>query len=199
MTVTSIARSAYRTRLTGRWHLSLQDSMMKPNAISVLLCAIVATSTTLACAPAPVTPAPEPANAPRPAPPQPTPVSPVAGVQIVPSSRTGSWNFGYAPGTYTYDVTTDAVVAPLADTTQKRQFPETHRKATITLSANGDVQVVDPVAVSAAGLRLELGVACTRPAADLEDSLRISALVTDGVTPRRPPAAGEAFQPNRRR
>ena len=48
-----------------------------------------------------------------------------------------------------YDITTDATVATLTDTLQKRQLPELRQRATIGIAAGGDVQVVDPVAVSA--------------------------------------------------
>jgi len=91
-----------------------------------------------------------PANAPSPAP-QPS-VHPTQPVNVTttlatpsPVPHSGAWKFTYAPGTYVYALTTDATIAPLSDTTQKRQIPELSQQATLTMSAIGDLQIVDPV------------------------------------------------------
>lgn len=142
MTVTLIERLAYRTRLTGRWHLSLQGSMMKLSTIpSVLGMALL-----MACASAPPATPPAPVDAPSTDHP-PRAVAPPIGVAPlppVPVSRTESWTFAYAPGSYVYSFKTDATVAPVTDTTLKQQVPELSQRATITISATGDVQVIDP-------------------------------------------------------
>ncbi len=58
------------------------------------------------------------------------------------------WSFAYTPGTYTYAITTDAAMAPSTDTTQRRQAPEASQKTTVTVASSGEVQVVDPIAVT---------------------------------------------------
>jgi hypothetical protein len=88
------------------------------------------------------TPANEPAANPAQPASQPAPPAPTPPTRI---SRGGPWRFVYAPGTYAYTIVTDAVIAPVLDTTQKRQAPELNQKATISLSDSGDLQVVDPV------------------------------------------------------
>ncbi len=145
MTVTSIERLAYRTRLTGRWHLSLQDSIMKMKTVLVALISVSAT----ACVTTPPVTVPAPVNTPGKNPTQPTPVEPsVNPAQQKPATRGGAWSFAYTPGTYTYVITTDAAIAPATDTTQRRQAPETSQKTSITVASNGEVQVVDPLAVT---------------------------------------------------
>ncbi len=63
-----------------------------------------------------------------------------------PTTRSnGAWKFAYTPGTYVYALTTDATIAPLNDTTRKRQIPELSQQATLAMSATGDLQVIDPV------------------------------------------------------
>jgi len=116
--------------------------MMKLSGMaSILGAALMA-----ACVSAP--PATEPTSASKPevnpAQPasQPLPTAPTPPARV---PRGGPWSFTYAPGTYTYTIVTDAVIAPALDTTQKRQIPELSQKATISLSASGDLQVVDPV------------------------------------------------------
>jgi len=105
----------------------------------------------MACAPVPPATAPEPVNEPGASTAQPTPAAPTAAASsAVPVPRSGSWTFAYAPGTYTYTVTTNAVVEPVTDTTQKRQIPVSNQTATIAISAVGDVEVVNPVAVTSA-------------------------------------------------
>ncbi len=136
---------------------------MKLNAIPVLLAASIVAAITLACAAAPVTPAPAPGNAPPGSPPpQPTPVS---SVPVTMAPRTGSWSFSYAPGTHAYSIQIDASVAPLSDTTQKRQLPRVARKTTITIAANGDEQVLDPTVV--------LGTSCDSSSALLARAQQI--------------------------
>jgi len=107
---------------------------------------IILTGVALATACASVTPvnAPEPVIKPGKVPVPPTPPESVAVSQAPVAVRTGSWKFAYTPGTYEYAVTTDAIVAPVSDTTQKRQLPELNQTTTITLSATGDIQVVVP-------------------------------------------------------
>lgn len=108
----------------------------------------------MACVSAPPTTVPAPANNPRVSPAQPEPAVPAtpvaAPVPVVPTPRSGSWAFTYTPGTYTYIFTTDATIAPISDTTQKRPVPELNESATITISTSGDVQVVDPAPVTSA-------------------------------------------------
>ncbi len=121
-----------------------------PALLPTILTAVLTITGVTACATTPVTPAtpasaPASAPSPRGAPPQPTPVPPVAATL---APRAGSWTFSYAPGTYTYSVSTDAVVATFPDTMQKRQLPQLAQKTTITVSASGEEQVVEPVAVS---------------------------------------------------
>jgi hypothetical protein len=143
MTVSQSRDLADRTRLIGRWHLSLQGPMMKLNGMA----SILGTALMAACVSAPPAPEPTPATSPdvvNPVQPTslPAPTTPAPPARV---SKGGPWTFTYAPGTYTYTIVTDAVIAPMLDTTQKRQIPELSQKATITLSAMGDVQVVDPV------------------------------------------------------
>jgi hypothetical protein len=108
----------------------------------------------MACASVQPTIVPEPvnepgANAAQPAPTAPT-VPTAAPTSSVPVPRSGSWTFAYVPGTYAYTVTTNAIVEPVTDTTQKRQIPASNQTATIAISAAGDVEVVNPVAVTSA-------------------------------------------------
>jgi hypothetical protein len=58
--------------------------------------------------------------------------------------RTGSWQFAYAPGSYTYSVVTDARITPADNHTQALVPPELVQRATIAISPSGDVQVVEP-------------------------------------------------------
>jgi hypothetical protein len=111
------------------------------------MASILGTALMAACVSAPPAPEPTPATSPdvvNPVQPTslPAPTTPAPPARV---SKGGPWTFTYAPGTYTYTIVTDAVIAPMLDTTQKRQIPELSQKATITLSAMGDVQVVDPV------------------------------------------------------
>ncbi len=121
-----------------------------PTRLSTIITTVFTITGATACATTPVTPATPvsaPVNAPSPrgVPPQPTPVPPVAATL---APRAGSWTFSYTPGTYTYSISTNAVVATFPDTTQERQLPQLAQKTIITVSANGDEQVVEPVAVS---------------------------------------------------
>ena len=110
--------------------------------------AVLSTALIMACTSAPVTTVVVPASAPSINPTQSTPSVPVVTAPVRPIPRSGTWAFSYAPGTYTYTITTDATIAPVGDTTQQRQVPELSQKATITISATGDVAVTDPVAVT---------------------------------------------------
>ncbi len=98
----------------------------------------------MACASTPPVVSPAPVNAP------PTnPVSrdsvPPSTAPVVPLPKTlKAWSFTYAPGTYTYSITTDATIAPVGDTAQKQQVPELSQRATIAISGSGDVQVITP-------------------------------------------------------
>lgn len=88
-------------------------------------------------------PAPTPSPSPDQRPPSTAPVVPP--ITPAPAAiRGGAWAFSYAPGTYTYTIVTDAVVAPLTDTTQKRAAPTSPERASITVSADGAVQVISP-------------------------------------------------------
>lgn len=88
-------------------------------------------------------PTSKPGNAPtplsKPNPPSPTPPSPAA---LEPMRV---WTFSYAPGTYTYNFTTSGTTAPVIDTTLVQSLPALNQSATITISATGDVQVINPV------------------------------------------------------
>ena len=97
-----------------------------------------------ACVSAVPTPEPVPANKPNVVPSPPISPPPIAPVPRTRTSRGGPWNFTYAPGAYAFTIVTSATVAPMADTNQKRQLPESHQKLTIALSNTGDLQVVDP-------------------------------------------------------
>ena len=97
-----------------------------------------------ACASAPPANVPSPVSQPGAHPAQPVSVTPPS-VTPPPAVHSGAWKFTYAPGTYLYALTTDATIAPLSDTTQKRQIPELTQQATLAMSATGDLQVVDPV------------------------------------------------------
>ncbi len=105
------------------------------------------------------TPPPAPSPSPEQRPPSVSPVAPPVTRPPVGAIRGGSWSFSYAPGTYTYTTATEAVVAPLSDTTQKRATPTSPESATITVSADGTVQVISPQP-GATG-------ACDAPAAEL--------------------------------
>jgi hypothetical protein len=99
-----------------------------------------------ACASVPPVAEPTPANKPQANPAQPPlPPAPTAPAPPTRVSRGGPWGFTYAPGTYAYTIITDATIAPMLDTVQKRQIPELSQKATLALSTTGDIQVVDPV------------------------------------------------------
>lgn len=112
---------------------------MKLNGMTSIFGAVILS----ACASVPPAPEPVPVNRPGAESPQPIspPKAPVPAARI---SHGGPWSFTYAPGTYAFTITTNATVAPLADTTQKRRFPESDQKVTVTLSGTGDLQVVDP-------------------------------------------------------
>jgi hypothetical protein len=101
----------------------------------------------VACVAAPPATIPVPANVPGKAQPIPTqpPAPPTPPQRPEPS---GAWAFTYAPGNYSYSFATAATIAPVEDTTQKRPVPELNQRATITISATGDVQVLDPVIVT---------------------------------------------------
>ncbi len=105
----------------------------------------------VACASASPGIAPGPVSAPGGSAAQPTLppplVSPVSAKSV---PRSGSWNFAYAPGTFSYAFTTNATIAPISDTTQRRVVPELSQTAIITISGTGDVQVVQPVIVTSA-------------------------------------------------
>jgi len=109
------------------------------------MASILSTAFLAACVSAPPATEPTPANKPAANPAQPT-LTPVPTAPTPPTrvSRGGPWVFAYAPGTYTYAIVTDAVIAPVVDTVQKRQIPELSQRATITLSSSGDLQVLDP-------------------------------------------------------
>jgi len=99
---------------------------------------------TMACAAVPPVVPPTPANIPATKPTQPVPPPPTA-LPTPPLARlSGSWNFTYAPGTYTYAMQTDGTIAPASDTSQKQPLPQSHQTATISISGSGDVQVMDP-------------------------------------------------------
>lgn len=120
---------------------------MKLSGITVTLGAVFIT----ACASAPPATSPAPASLPGGNPTLPTPATvPVVPPPTIPERHTRSWNFAYAPGTYVYSFRTDATVAPITDTTLKRPAPELNQRATITISAAGDVQVIDPATVTSA-------------------------------------------------
>ena len=103
----------------------------------------------MACASTLPTPATVPTNASSRNPAQPTPVVPPINPALEkPRTHSGAWIFTYAPGSYTYSITTEATIAPIGDTTQKRQTPEIGQKTTITIASSGDVQVTDPLAVT---------------------------------------------------
>ncbi|MGI8508791.1 MAG: hypothetical protein ACR2MQ_05655, partial [Gemmatimonadaceae bacterium] len=93
-------------------------------------------------------PPPTPAPIPVPSPGRvPTSVSPaIPATTRLPHGSVygGPWSFSYAPGTYTYSVTTEAVVAPTNDTMQKRVAPTPPERATIAVGADGTVQVISP-------------------------------------------------------
>ena len=76
------------------------------------------------------------------------PLAPQPPLKRAPQS--GSWNFAYAPGTYTYTLVTNATIAPVTDTTQVHVIPRLTQDATISISATGDVQVLQPLAVTSA-------------------------------------------------
>lgn len=99
-----------------------------------------------ACVSAPPAPEPVPASNPGANPVHPPlPPSPPAPVPAQHVPKGGPWSFTYAPGTYTYTFATEANITPILDSTQKRQTPTQTQTATVTLSAAGDLQVLDPV------------------------------------------------------
>jgi hypothetical protein len=111
------------------------------------LTGILCTSSTvfiMACASAPPASVPAPVSQPSAHPAQPAPPT-VSAAPRPTAVHGGPWTFSYAPGTYTYAITTAATIAPLSDTTQKRPLPDLTQKATVAISAVGDVQVIDPV------------------------------------------------------
>lgn len=116
--------------------------MNLPNGLSltVVLLAGAGAAGAAACAPAAPAPTPVPQRPPASVSPAIPPVTrPPLG-----STRGGAWSFSYAPGTYTYSVVTEAVVAPASDTMQKRVAPTPPERATITVGADGTVQVISP-------------------------------------------------------
>jgi hypothetical protein len=117
---------------------------MTPNRMTVGASVALA----IACASVPPAPVPEPASAPASSPAQPASTPSAPSPAKPKPARGGAWAFAYAPGTYTYTLTTEAVIAPLSDSSQKRQLPGLNQKATITIGAGGDVQVVEPGAVT---------------------------------------------------
>jgi hypothetical protein len=74
--------------------------------------------------------------------------APVAPTRSTSRERSGAWTFAYAPGSYTYILTTNATVAPVSDTMQKRPVPQLSQSATIAIAGTGDVQVLSPVAAT---------------------------------------------------
>ena len=98
----------------------------------------------MACATVSPVVTPTPVNVPATQPTKPAPPPPTAIPAPPPAKLSGSWNFAYAPGTYTYTVQTDGTIAPVSDTSQKQALPESHQIATIAISGSGDVQVIDP-------------------------------------------------------
>lgn len=98
----------------------------------------------MACASASPVVSPSPVNVPATKPTQPAPPLPTALPTPPPAKLSGSWNFTYAPGTYTYTMQTDGTIAPVSDTTRKQSLPQSHQTATIAISGSGDIQVMDP-------------------------------------------------------
>lgn len=94
-------------------------------------------------------PASEPANKPGNAPVPPARPSQTLPARVLPADAraTRAWTFFYAPGTYSYNFTTTATVAPATDTALAQPVPTLNQSATITVSATGDVQVINPVPV----------------------------------------------------
>lgn len=117
---------------------------MKPNGtIGALTMGCI-----MACASTPPATTPVPVTAPSGGSTQPAGSVPLITPEPLKSTpRSGAWAFTYAPGTYAYTITTDATMAPISDSTQKRQAPELSQTATITISASGDVQVTEPLSV----------------------------------------------------
>lgn len=146
MIVTPIERSgvqnpAYRPVAPLSSKYDLQGTMTKLTGIVAGPCAALIM---MACATVPPAASPTPANVPATKPAQPALPLPTAQPIQPPAVLSGSWNFAYAPGTYTYTLQTDATVAPVSDTTQKQPLPQSHQTATIAISASGDIQVVNP-------------------------------------------------------
>lgn len=102
----------------------------------------------VACAATPPVAAPTPTANPGIKPSTPAqPAQPSVPVSA-PVPRPGTRTFAYAPGTFAYTLTTDATVAPIVDTTQKRPIPELNQQVSLTITEAGDVQVISPVAGS---------------------------------------------------
>jgi hypothetical protein len=114
---------------------------MKLTGMAGVVCVAIVT----ACASTSLTTVPKPAGNPG-IPPSPAKPPATTPVPSAPTPRSGSWAFTYAPGTYTYVITTNAVIAPMTDTIQKRQVPQLSQSATITASGTGDIQVMSPIA-----------------------------------------------------
>lgn len=105
----------------------------------------------MACAAASPVVSPTPVNAPASKPTQPTPPPLPVPLAPVPAKLTGSWNFRYAPGAYTYTIQTNGTIAPVSDTSQRQPLPEAHQTATITISGAGEVQVTNPPPATSPG------------------------------------------------
>ncbi len=127
--------------------LSFQDPTMRLTEVLRTL------STVLIAACVSTRPTTEPAavNAPNGGAVQPAPVAAPAVVQVVqpaqPKPRGESWIFSYAPGNYTYTLTTDATIALVRDTTQKHAVPQSSQQVAVAITGTGDVQVLQPASI----------------------------------------------------
>lgn len=119
----------------------LYESAARRALLASGLSSAAAVGVLAACAPAAPAPAPVPERRP---PASVAPVGPPVTHPPLGSIRGGPWSFSYTPGTYTYSVVTQAVVSPASDTMQKRVAPMPPEQSTITVGADGTVQVVSP-------------------------------------------------------
>jgi len=98
----------------------------------------------MACATTSPVVSPTPVNIPATKPVQPAPPLPTALPTPPPAKLSGSWNFTYTPGTYTYTMQTDGTIASASDTSQKQALPASRQTATIAITGSGDIQVMNP-------------------------------------------------------
>jgi hypothetical protein len=84
-------------------------------------------------------PVPEPASTP-----QTTPAASPSAPGI--HTTEGPWTFTYAPGTLTYNITVEARIARVPDSTNARVFPPATQQITLTLLPTGETQLVTPPA-----------------------------------------------------